>query len=126
MTTSVKLRWALWVGGVLAVLVVFYFFDPVATRFFPRCLLHATTGLHCPGCGSSRALHALAHGNVVAALGLNALTVLALPVLALAVWRGSAARWKPIWIWTLLFVVVLYGVLRNIPAYPFTFLAPTT
>jgi hypothetical protein len=119
-------RWMFGPAAVLVALVVVCFFDPVATRFFPRCLLHATTGLHCPGCGSSRALHALAHGNVVAALGLNALTVLALPVWALAVWRGSAARWKPIWIWTLLFVVVLYGVLRNIPAYPFTLLAPTT
>ncbi len=124
MTNAVKNRWG--IGAVLAVLAVFYFFDPVATRFFPRCLWHAMTGLHCPGCGSSRALHALAHGDVGKALGLNALAVLAVPVLALAAWRGSTTRWKPIWIWTLLFVVVMYGVLRNIPAYPFTLLAPTT
>ncbi len=119
-------RWVFGLGGVLALLAVFYFFDPVATRFFPRCLLHVTTGLHCPGCGSSRALHQLAHGNVAAAFGLNALAVAALPALALAAWRGGTTRWKPIWIWMVLFVVVLYGVLRNIPAYPFTLLAPTT
>jgi hypothetical protein len=31
---------------------------------------------------------------------------------------------KPVWIWTLLGVIVAFGVLRNIPIYPFTLLAP--
>ncbi len=106
------------VGALLAVV------DPVSCRLFPRCLLHAVTGLHCPGCGTMRALHELAHGHWLAAIRLNALTVLALPALG-ALWvSGRLDRLKPVWIWTLLVVVVAFGVLRNLPWYPWTLLAP--
>ena len=39
-------------------------------------------GVRCPGCGSLRALHALAHGDLKAALAFNAPLVIALPVIA--------------------------------------------
>ena len=115
------------VGGFLLVTAaLFYVFDPVITPFLPRCPLHALTGLNCPGCGSMRALHQLAHGHLSAAFALNPLAMLALPFLAYCTWRGETPRLKPGWIRALLAVVVLFGILRNIPAYPFTLLAPTT
>ena len=52
--------------------------DPVETPFFPRCPLHALTGLQCPGCGTARALHAALHGRFAEALRFNA----ALPAVA--------------------------------------------
>ena len=37
-------------------------FDPnAADSVYPGCMFNALTGLYCPGCGTTRALHALAH-----------------------------------------------------------------
>ena len=98
----------------------------------PGCPFHFLTGLHCPGCGSTRCLHALLHGDVAAAWAMNPLLVLALPVVAFLAF--SAAGWNPprlqrlrgvlgapkLW----LVVLVGFGVLRNLPWLPFAWLAP--
>ena len=108
---------------------------PTAATFYPRCQLHTLTGLHCPGCGTTRALHALLNGHVAQALAYNALTFVVLPVVgwsllhSLWLWERRRpvprrGRWANGWLWVLMTVVVAYGVLRNIPAYPFTLLAP--
>ena len=117
---------------------VVFLFDPAESSFYPPCLFHAATGLHCAGCGSLRAAHQLLHGNLLAALGKNPLTVLALPFLGYAFlsYGVSAVRKRAppgasapapapaFWIWLLLGVVVAFWVLRNIPFYPLTLLAP--
>jgi hypothetical protein len=114
-------------GGV----VVLYFFNPSTHGFYPVCQFHKLTGLNCPGCGATRALYALSHGEVMTALRDNVLVVLALvagPVrvgwLGLARWRGrpAAALVPANWAWALLFVALVFGVLRNLPA--FSFLSP--
>ena len=98
--------------------------DPERTSIFPPCPLHRYTGLWCPGCGTTRALHQLLHGNLVAAFWFNPLAISLLPVVGYLFLRGKEDALKPVWIWTLLGVIVAFGVLRNIPAYPFTLLAP--
>ena len=109
-----------------------YLFDPAAPNsLYPICLLHATTGLNCPGCGATRAMHQLLHGNVVAAAHLNLLFVLCFPV---AVWwairlvsgwfsgRPVDTSIRPAWLWTFLAVASVFTVLRNLPG--FEWLAP--
>jgi len=59
-----------------------YFVDPSTSHLAPSCLFTALFGVHCPGCGSLRALHALAHGDLNAALAFNAPLVIALLVAA--------------------------------------------
>ncbi len=59
-----------------------YFVDPMTSRFVPPCLFTAIFGVRCPGCGSLRALHALAHGDLKAALEFNAPLVYSLPLAA--------------------------------------------
>ena len=54
--------------------------DPLTSPFAPPCLFTAIFGVRCPGCGSLRALHALAHGDLKAALAFNAPLVYALPL----------------------------------------------
>ena len=98
--------------------------DPARTSLFPPCPLHRYTGLWCPGCGTTRALHQLLHGNFAAAFRFNPLAISLLPVVGYLAVRGERVALKPIWIWTLLGVVVVFGVLRNVPVYPFTLLAP--
>lgn len=101
--------------------------DPSKARFLPVCVLHVTTGLHCPGCGMTRAGHALLHGNLLAALRFNALLVLALPVGGVVLWRWlyrRPLRWPPALAWVAFGLLVGFGIARNIPVYPFTLLAP--
>ena len=62
-------------------LVVLRAIDPATSSFFPGCPFHLLTGLDCPGCGLTRATHALLHGNLSAAVGYNALIPLYLALL---------------------------------------------
>lgn len=63
------------VAGAVALLVFYATVDPSTSRYVPRCLFHALTGLECPGCGSQRALHALLMGDFRGAWHYNALVV---------------------------------------------------
>lgn len=93
----------LWAWIVAAAGVAFLGFlwrvEPAGQAFFPRCWLYQTTGLQCPGCGATRAVHALLNGQFREAFHLNALVVLALPLVGgLAVrfgWGWRTGRWWP-------------------------------
>jgi len=52
----------------------------LTSPFAPPCLFTAIFGVQCPGCGSLRALHALAQGDLTAALAFNAPFVYVLPL----------------------------------------------
>lgn len=107
--------------------------DPnVPGGLFPPCMFLLTTGLYCPLCGATRALHALAHFDPLQALRMNALLVLVLPAMALlSLWafadparRGRGpARWLATpWPWVA--VVTAFWIARNLPWPPFPLLAP--
>ena len=51
---------------------------PLLARLVPACPFHAWTGLPCPGCGTTRAVVALATGDLPAALALNPLATIGL------------------------------------------------
>jgi hypothetical protein len=125
------------VAGValLAGAVILFSFNPSSEAFFPRCPLYSTTGLYCPGCGSTRCLHHLSHGRISTALRYNPIVPAFLVYLAVAGVvkglrrAGVRVPWpsKPLpakWIWAIFAAILLYGVLRNIPAEPFRSLAP--
>jgi hypothetical protein len=133
-----RLLYVLLVVVALGGAALLFTFDPAAGGLYPPCVFHRYTGLHCPGCGSTRGLHALLHGQVWAAFRYNALMVLALPFLAAAFVRhtrrvfGSQTAHprprrvlRPGWIWSLFVLVIAYWVLRNLPFRPFVWLAPT-
>ncbi|MFW6689822.1 DUF2752 domain-containing protein [Streptomyces sp. MAR4 CNX-425] len=71
--------------------------DPNEPGRYPPCPVAAYTGLACPGCGGLRAAHALAHGDVTAALGANALVTAGAAVAAVALlwWVRVALRPAP-------------------------------
>jgi hypothetical protein len=112
------------VGATASAVFVLFWFDPAATSFYPRCLFHSWTGLDCPFCGTTRALHQLLHGNVGAAFRFNALAISLLPLVGYLATRGDRGGMKPVWIWGLLGVVIAFGVLRNVSVHPFTLLTP--
>jgi hypothetical protein len=94
-------------------------------------MFHKLTGLNCPGCGSTRALFALLHGNLPLALKDNAVFIITGAALAA---RGAwfAAKHcgqkpagqfiSPKILWMFLIVAGIFSVLRNFPA--FSFLSP--
>ena len=111
-----------------------WYFDPTSGSFFPICPLYKATGFACPGCGLTRGFHALFHGDVVTALDFNALIPLVTIFLAyiFVSMLSVAARgrgllfgnWNLVLLWGTLALLVLFGILRNLPYYPFTILFP--
>ncbi len=110
-------------------------FDPRTAGFFPACPFHAATGFYCPGCGSTRALHALAHLDPAAAFRFNPLATVMLPLLGALIlvqvlapfsspWRHWQNAVPARWIWGFFAVVITFWITRNIPLYPCTLLAP--
>ena len=110
------------------------FFDPVTSIIYPPCPFRTITGWYCPGCGALWAVHELLSGRILSALSSNALAVVAAPILlgaylARVYWLVTKKRLvkkplRPVWIWMILAVIVLFTVARNIPVYPFSILAP--
>jgi hypothetical protein len=97
--------------------------DPFA-QDVPLCLFHLLTGLDCPGCGGTRAVHALLAGDPLLALQSNAVVVLALPVVLVLFVRWTVARVRgrsaelhpPKGLLLVLGILVAaYAIARNLP-----------
>ena len=128
-----------WFAAAAVVMVagaaVLYAFNPATTQILPPCPFLALTGFYCPGCGSTRAMHQLLHGRIGAAFDLNPLVVVLLPFVVVGLAREARRLWSPPrarrgaslprWLtWTLPVIVVLFGVMRNLPWKPVRWMAP--
>ncbi|MEO7348962.1 MAG: DUF2752 domain-containing protein [Terrimesophilobacter sp.] len=49
--------------------------NPYSETIFPPCILLHFTGLQCPGCGGTRAMFSLLHGDVATSLAMNPLVI---------------------------------------------------
>lgn len=118
----------------VAAVILLRVFDPASSRLFPPCPVHYFTGFYCPGCGSLRAVHQLLQGHLHAAWAMNPLSVLLSPFLAYglvceAVFFLRRQRLPQFtlpgaWIRGLCAVILLFGIVRNLPVHPFDLLAP--
>jgi hypothetical protein len=101
--------------------------DPSSTGAYPVCAFRSVTGWWCPGCGLTRAMHHLLHGNVGRALGYNALVVpvAVLLVLAWIAWLMDAGGRRQAWVhravmpaWLGLAIAApAFAILRNLPSF---------
>ena len=103
---------------------VLYTFPPAAYGFYPRCPFRLLTGFECPGCGTTRALHQLLHGNIEQAFRLNPMLFVLMGVALFALpsfLRGRQPQFlmQPWFAWAAFFVLTGYWIVRNTPLYPF-------
>ena len=92
-------------------------------KWLPKCMFHQWTGLYCPGCGATRALAALLHGDVKASLHDNLLLVPGGLMLAVLIVKPGVSLKRPVAV-AIAAIVIGFTILRNIPVAPFTYLAP--
>lgn len=109
----------------LTALMLIFIFDPEVHPFFPQCPFLLTTGFECPGCGSQRAIHALLHLDLSAAIRANVFMVFALPYILIGIYleylggkrrhpgmeKIFFGRWSAL---VVLLLILLYWVGRNL------------
>ena len=103
---------------------VLFLFAPERYDFYPQCPIYRYFHVQCPGCGTTRALAALLHGNFDEALHLNALTTLLMPLAAIyaSAWYCRFVQRKPFrWpelpraaVPSALAAAILFAVIRNL------------
>ncbi|WP_423242460.1 DUF2752 domain-containing protein [Zhouia spongiae] len=121
----------------LSGLSLYFFIDPGTSQIdiFPECPFHALTGLHCPGCGTQRAIHDYLNGNIIDGIKHNLLVPV---VVFLILYKCYVYLFKKLYnrepennileyskLSLIVLVLVLsFWILRNIPTVPFCYLAP--
>jgi hypothetical protein len=113
---------------------ILYFINPETSGVFPPCVFHELTGLHCPGCGATRAVHSLLHGDIRQALAWNGVLLVLLSGCGAAAFfygylyfvKGQSRQptLPRKLIVAVLIALLVYWALRNLPFQPFTRLAP--
>ncbi|MBT3382732.1 MAG: DUF2752 domain-containing protein [Prolixibacteraceae bacterium] len=114
--------------------VLFFVLNPSENEIFPKCVFHSITGYYCPGCGSQRAIHSLLHLNFYSVVSNN---FLFLPAVLVVMYHYLYSfinqrfnlklpnifyfKSTP---WIILVVILIFWILRNLPIYPFSVLAP--
>ena len=85
------------------------------------CIIFELTGLYCPGCGATRAIFSLSKLQPYQAFRYNPLIVILIPFAILYLvykYILKGEKKTPNWIWCILLIItILFGVLRNIPAF---------
>lgn len=115
---------------------LYFHYKEADSAWSVQCSFYQWTGFLCPGCGGQRAFHHLLHGELSQALRSNALFVLALPFFAYLYYtiiqiyglkntKYSKKLLFPNFIGkAVLWVLLLFFIMRNIPVFPFTLLCP--
>lgn len=97
------------------------------------CIFFEITGLYCPGCGITRAIISLIKLDFIQAFRYNPLIIVVFPFLLIYIiysthcWlfdkKNSLHKIPNSILYIILIIIILFGILRNIPH--FSYLAPT-
>jgi len=121
---------------ILVAVLIYYFYsrDPSdKENIYVGCAFKGLTGLDCPGCGGQRSVHHLLHLEIIQALRYNAFFILLIPYLVLlSYYEIRRFFWeipKPEnfftsnkMLWVFLISLLVFGIIRNLPFYPFSLL----
>jgi hypothetical protein len=118
----------------VGIAALFFFLNPEEKGLFPECVFHSVTGFYCPGCGAQRAIHHFLHLEIGSVFRNNLLFLPGMMVIfygvALPVANKKFGTNYPNFLYHkrvplyMFIIIVLFGILRNLPYYPFTLLAP--
>lgn len=105
-------------------IVALYYYPPSEYQYIP-CMINLATGLHCPGCGTTRAVASLLKGNIQEALQNNILLFIWGPYIMYiglikirAELKGIEYKpWQPnkLIIFLLISIVIAFTIVRNLP-----------
>lgn len=97
--------------------------DSPQAKWLPKCIFYQRTGLYCPGCGATRALSALLHGDWKASLHNNLLLFPGVLTATVLIIKPDISLKRPVAV-AIVVIIIGFTILRNIPCAPFTLLAP--
>lgn len=106
-----------------SILCILYFHDPGTVSWYPSCIFHDYTGLHCFGCGNTRAAYHLLHGNIRESLSCNIMLVPYILLFLCIILKPKCLE-HTIAVWGIPGAVITFTILRNLPWKPFCLLAP--
>ncbi len=124
-------------NAVMAILIltaagVIYKAFVLTTNIYIPCLFYEKTGLYCPGCGISRMFIKLFNFDFYGAFRSNVCLFTMFPIFMFyAVFKilryiksgkHSQTKMETVFVWTVIVILLLFGVLRNFSA--FSYLAP--
>ena len=66
--------------------------NPYTETIFPPCALLHFTGIQCPGCGGTRAMFSLLHGDIATSIAMNPIVVAGYLAVAIALIGGVVAK----------------------------------
>lgn len=105
--------------------VVLYAVDPTRYWVTPPCPYLTLTGWACPGCGLTRSVHFLLHGQLATAFSYNPWVFVSAPA-GVVFWmtprltdETSAVRVRTALAWGMLACTLAFWVWRNTDVYPF-------
>jgi len=112
----------------LALIIIYYLYDPSISGWFPQCPLKELTGYECAGCGVQRSFHSILHLRFIEAFKYNALFVLSiLYVLLLIILKYSESLrsnkmlqnifFSKKSLFFLIIIVFLFSLLKNTDCY---------
>ena len=117
------------IGGILLVGVY------RGVSWLPSCTLYKHTGIHCPGCGLTRAVKALMRFDVVEAFRYNPVAVVLSPLLlywfSMEIWYWlrregrEFVQLKAVYVKFIFVLVLCWFVARNVPHPSFNWARPT-
>ena len=124
MDKTKRIKLAVLIGVPVLLLVAFLFRNQIMSlsKFLGPCIFHETTGLHCPGCGNTRAVKAVLNLHPIVSFRNNPIIIL-LTLTGLGFYTelafdvfGKKIRFMPrnFIFWTaILIVLMIFYVLRN-------------
>lgn len=104
---------------VIAIVVVYHFFDPTNSVYAPKCLLKTLTGYDCPSCGCQRLLYSWANGHFVEGLRYNYFFLVGVLYILLILLRRHFPRlhhvcMSPTAIYLFIIMYLSWWIVRNI------------
>ena len=110
--------------GILFIIISYgYYFLNIKFNFSIKCLFHELTGLLCPGCGVTRMIFSLINFDIAKAFHYNPLVFILLigyilyiiiNIISLKIFKKEIHLSNK-WTYIILVIVILFGILRNIP-----------